>query len=110
MAVERNLDARALSEQPNLTTGESQRVHVDVHVALDPREAAADPEPLRGAEWGRGEQPAQGEHRDEDLTQRERMDGCHASRIGAGRLELQARAAEFIARRGSRAASHSTPC
>ena len=52
-------------------------IHVHLGVRVDPGDAPAHPKTLRRHWCERGQQPTQGEHRDDGRPQRERAHGWH---------------------------------
>ena len=77
MPVHRHLEANASADEADLAAEIADGIHVDLGVRVDPGDAPAHPKTL-GRHWcQRGQQPTQGEHRDDGRPQRARAKGWH---------------------------------
>src|SRR5688572_21035157 len=92
MPVDRQLDAYASGDQPDLAAEIAHGIHVDLGVWVDPGDAPANAKTL-GRHWSdRSQQPAQDEHRDDDWPPRERANGWHAHLLsGTNRCNFSSR-------------------
>src|SRR5688572_23945491 len=78
MRVDRQLDANAPGDQPDLAAEIAHGIDVGLGIWVDPGDAPANPKTL-GRHWSdRSQQPAQDEDRDDDRPARERANGRHA--------------------------------
>ena len=65
MPVHRHLEANAFPDEAELAAEIAQGIHVDLGVGVDPGNAPAHSHTL-GRQWSeRGQQPSEGEYRDE---------------------------------------------